>query len=289
MGDEMLIRLSLFMLLAACTLNANVYHVTATKGSPPAQGLLQAVPITLEYAATPQQISWGLMKRPFIPDNHGLMIIYPEPTYASIWMFNTYINLSIAFIDNSHVIRQIQDLEAHPEMMDTSRPVNSYWDLSRYGSDSWSARYFHKNRSVSKVMTSYVFEMNMGWFKNNDFKAGDVIFWKPFSSSGFVMHTWDIGGYKPKAERPVLIDLDVQYPVSVWLASTSEWRDVAFVNSDDQVVQVLTLQGGKSQTDLTRAVAYVTVPVNRVLIGTAGSFGTLGLQMGDELKIDVKE
>lgn len=270
-------------LVLGLQLSAAEFSFSTTDGAPPPQGTLEPVPITLEYAETPQQISWGLMKRPFIPDNHGLMIMYPEPMYASIWMFNTDIDLSVAFMDNGKVIRELHDLKAYPEMMDPNRPVSTFWDLSKYGSTDWVTRYFRDNSAVAKVLTSYVFEMNMGWFKNNDFKPGDVIWWPPFAKDGYVMHTWDIGNFDVSAKKPVLVKLGAQFPVSVWLKKSYDARDVAFLNSKYEVVQLNNLPGGNS--DLTRPVVYTTVPVDYVLIAPSGELFQKGIKTGDQIKI----
>lgn len=273
----------LFALLSSVSLFAAEYELTIARAGGPPQGTLQPVPITLEYAATPQQISWGLMTRPFIPENHGLMIMYPEPLYASIWMFNTKIDLSVAFMDNNKVIRELHDLKAYPEMMDPNRPVSTFWDLSKYGSSDWVTRYFRDNSAVAKVLTSYVFEMNMGWFKNHGFKPGDVIWWANFSDDGYVLHTWDIGSYVVQSRRPVLVRLGAQYPVSVWLSSTYDSRDVAFLDAENTVVQLNNLPGGRGKTDLTRAVVYTTSPVDKILIAKSGELFQKNIRTGDRL------
>ncbi len=40
----------------------------------------------------------GLMRRTSMPEDHGMLFVYPEPKLLSFWMKNTAIPLSIAFI-----------------------------------------------------------------------------------------------------------------------------------------------------------------------------------------------
>src|SRR5688572_20693760 len=49
----------LCVLCGAVTVFGTDYKLEVSKASGPPQGTLQPVPISLEYAETPQQISWG--------------------------------------------------------------------------------------------------------------------------------------------------------------------------------------------------------------------------------------
>ncbi|WP_019025438.1 MULTISPECIES: DUF192 domain-containing protein [unclassified Thioalkalivibrio] len=88
----------------------------------------------------------GLMFREHLPANHGMLFIWDESDWRSMWMRNTYIPLDVAFIDDNGVIVNIETME--PE---TRR----------------------QHRSVEPV--PYALEANAGWFSAQGVEAGDRV------------------------------------------------------------------------------------------------------------------
>ncbi|MCE0485119.1 MAG: DUF192 domain-containing protein [Methylacidiphilales bacterium] len=122
----------------------------------PDQGAPQSLPaVTLhvgkatlhtEIAATPEQQEIGLMYRTRLADNDGMIFLLPLGT-ATFWMKNTYIPLSVAFIDKNGVILEIHDMKA----LDTT--------ITRSDSDQ----------------VAYALEANLHWFSLNGIKPGDKL------------------------------------------------------------------------------------------------------------------
>lgn len=56
---------------------------------------------SVEIADTPEERELGLMLRPYLPIEHGMLFIWPEAAPRSFWMKNTYISLDIIFIDEN--------------------------------------------------------------------------------------------------------------------------------------------------------------------------------------------
>ena len=142
----------------------------------------------LEFAKTDDELSWGLMQRAQLPENQGMLFIYDKPINAHVWSFNCLIDLSLAFIDGEHVIREIRDLKAYPDKMDPARPVHTIKDLSLYPPNDPIVRYFDVRGITSKVAIRYTLEMNRGWFKQHDVKVGDVVIWDEPTNSGAILH-----------------------------------------------------------------------------------------------------
>ncbi len=63
--------------------------------------------ITVELAITAEEQSRGFMERKTIPEGTGMIFLYKSNTLLRFWMKNTPYPLSIAFIDNAGVIREI--------------------------------------------------------------------------------------------------------------------------------------------------------------------------------------
>jgi len=64
---------------------------------------------TLELADTKRERARGLMYRESLPDNHGMLFLYPRVGRPAFWMKNTLIALDMLFITPTGRIQQIHD------------------------------------------------------------------------------------------------------------------------------------------------------------------------------------
>jgi uncharacterized membrane protein (UPF0127 family) len=67
--------------------------------------------IAVEIADTDDERAVGLMGRTSLPEDAGMLFVYPEPTQGGYWMKNTLIPLSIAFYDANGKILRILDMD----------------------------------------------------------------------------------------------------------------------------------------------------------------------------------
>jgi uncharacterized protein len=111
----------LSILLAGCSVPTPAVPPTATPSSqsqapmsseqkPSSKNFGQQLPISavavvpdgtkieLEVAQTPQQQAMGLMYRPTLPDNRGMLFEFPSPFQASFWMKNVPVALDMVFM-----------------------------------------------------------------------------------------------------------------------------------------------------------------------------------------------
>jgi hypothetical protein len=85
----------------------------------------------------------GLMHRKSMPQGAGMVFVFDEIATHCMWMKNTLIPLSVAFIDEAGVIVNIADMQPHSEQSHcAARPAR------------------------------YVLEMNKGWFAQRGIKPG---------------------------------------------------------------------------------------------------------------------
>jgi len=63
---------------------------------------------TVEIAETPETQTRGLMERPALASNAGMLFIFSDVAPRAFWMMNTLIPLDMLFIDADHRIINIQ-------------------------------------------------------------------------------------------------------------------------------------------------------------------------------------
>ena len=77
--------------------------------------------LRVEIADTPEKTQRGLMFRRHLPAHKGMLFVFPTDEIRGFWMKNTYVPLSVAYIDYEGVIREIYDLQPHDLQAVTSR------------------------------------------------------------------------------------------------------------------------------------------------------------------------
>ena len=111
--------------------------------------------LKVEVAATDDQRMQGLMYRKQMGANDGMLFVFDQPEYHAMWMKNTLIPLSVAFVDAQGTILNI--LEMEPETLDSH---------------------------MSAGPSIYAIETNKGWFAQKKVKAGDKVTGLPKAPSG---------------------------------------------------------------------------------------------------------
>lgn len=123
---------------------AATWSMAAAQGAPTMIRLhVGSHPIEAEVAATSATRDKGLMDRPVLPANRGMLFIFPKERTHCMWMHNTTIPLSVAFIDSRGAIVNIDEM--YP------------------GTDD----YYCSDKPVR-----YALEMNHGWFREKGVAPG---------------------------------------------------------------------------------------------------------------------
>jgi uncharacterized membrane protein (UPF0127 family) len=71
--------------------------------------------IAAEVANTFDSRARGLMYRKSLGPNQGMLFIFPEVTVHCMWMKNTFVPLSVAFMDEQGTIVSIHDMQPQTE------------------------------------------------------------------------------------------------------------------------------------------------------------------------------
>jgi len=103
-------------------------------------------PIRVEVVQKDEDRTKGLMFREKLGKNDGMLFIFDDPGYHSMWMMNTLIPLSVAFLDRDGVILNVEDME--PKTTDSHTAAGP---------------------------ALYALETNKGWFAERKLKPGDKV------------------------------------------------------------------------------------------------------------------
>ncbi len=99
--------------------------------------------IEAEVAYTQEDRMQGLMGRSRLGANQGMLFVFPVAARHCMWMKNTLLPLSVAFLDEQGRIINIRDMQPQTE-----------------------------NNHCADENARYALEMNQGWFTARGLKAG---------------------------------------------------------------------------------------------------------------------
>ena len=99
--------------------------------------------IEAEVAANDQNRQVGLMKRQAMPVQHGMLFVFNQENTHCMWMRNTLLPLSVAFMDAEGKIINIEDMQPQTE-----------------------------DNHCARRAARYALEMNLGWFTQRGIKPG---------------------------------------------------------------------------------------------------------------------
>jgi len=102
--------------------------------------------IKAEVASTPSSQQLGLMYRKSMPEQNGMLFVFDQKASHCFWMRNTFLPLSIAFIDDDGKIVNIEDMK--PQSEDNHCPLKPI---------------------------RYALEMNIGWFEKRQISRGKIV------------------------------------------------------------------------------------------------------------------
>jgi len=102
--------------------------------------------IEAEVAANNAARMQGLMQRKTMATQHGMLFVFDRDAQHCMWMKNTYLPLSVAFIDATGKILNIEDMQPHSE-----------------------------DNHCAAQPARFALEMNIGWFAQRGIKRGDRI------------------------------------------------------------------------------------------------------------------
>lgn len=102
--------------------------------------------IEAEVAANNAARMQGLMQRKSMAVQHGMLFVFDRDAQHCMWMKNTFLPLSVAFLDEQGRILNIEDMQPQSE-----------------------------DNHCAAQPARYALEMNVGWFAQRGIKRGDRI------------------------------------------------------------------------------------------------------------------
>jgi uncharacterized membrane protein (UPF0127 family) len=102
--------------------------------------------IEAEVAADNPSRMQGLMHRKSMAPNRGMLFVFPQPGKHCMWMRNTFLPLSVAFLDERGAILNIEDMQPQTE-----------------------------DNHCARSPAGFALEMNRGWFAEKGIGPGQRI------------------------------------------------------------------------------------------------------------------
>ena len=102
--------------------------------------------IEAEVAHTAQARQVGLMTRKSMAPQHGMVFVFEQDATHCMWMKNTFLPLSVAFVDAQGKVINIEDMQPQTE-----------------------------DNHCASAPARFALEMNLGWFRERGIKAGDIL------------------------------------------------------------------------------------------------------------------
>jgi hypothetical protein len=132
--------------LSAPIAGAQGAAIDRAQSLPAIQLIIGTAKLQAEVAATAAQREIGLMHRFSLAPDHGMVFVFPGSEPLGFWMRNTYIPLSIAFMDANGVILNIEEMAPQDD--------STHW---------------------SRGPAQYALEMRKGWFAERGIRVGDRV------------------------------------------------------------------------------------------------------------------
>ena len=102
--------------------------------------------IEAEVAHTAQARQVGLMMRKTMAPQRGMVFVFEHDATHCMWMKNTFLPLSVAFVDAQGKVINIEDMQPQTE-----------------------------DNHCASAPARFALEMNLGWFRERGIKAGDIL------------------------------------------------------------------------------------------------------------------
>lgn len=103
--------------------------------------------VQMQVALLPDELQRGLMFRPKLDPDEGMVFVFVAAQQMGFWMRNTEIPLDIGYFDSSGELKEIYPMYPHDERSVASR-----------------------SRDIQ-----FCLEMNQGWFRDHGVKPGDKL------------------------------------------------------------------------------------------------------------------
>jgi uncharacterized membrane protein (UPF0127 family) len=110
--------------------------------------------IEIEIADTPEEWETGLSYRDTLPENHGMLFVFPDESRRAFWMRGCHFDIDLAYIKANGTISEIITMKKEP----LYTPPN-----------------FLKTYPSQSTRIKFALEMIGGWFEEHNVNVGTRI------------------------------------------------------------------------------------------------------------------
>lgn len=108
--------------------------------------MIDSFSLNVKVALKRHEQEEGLKKLDTLSGSNGLLIILPEPVKTGVWMKDTLLPLSVAYIDKDYIITEIKQL----------KPLDETFE-------------------ISLAPIQFILETNQNWFEKRNITVGNKV------------------------------------------------------------------------------------------------------------------
>ncbi|MEY4013353.1 MAG: hypothetical protein RLZZ290_217 [Pseudomonadota bacterium] len=132
--------------VAACAVAASAANAALDQARTPSTLDVKGFRIQVEVARTQEARARGLMGRTALAPDSGMLFVFDAPERICMWMRNTPLPLTVAFLDDQGVIINLADMQPRTDTV-----------------------------HCAQANARFALEMTQGWFQNRGIQARDRV------------------------------------------------------------------------------------------------------------------
>lgn len=253
-------------------------QILANHDLPTVQMTLGGKPFTVEIAKTSHQMEIGLKYRDSMPQDHGMIFVYPRDQVLSFWMQNTRIPLDILFVNSDQTLVSIRSMKPFDETAVPSEEKARWAIELNAGMAAKLGLKKGDKISVPPEVGGPVLQGNQN-LPTVSMTLASQPFTLEVASNEIQRQTGLMHRDSMPQDHGMIFVFKSDIPLEFWMKNTRFPLDILYVNSQGVVVSTHTMKPFDETFISSEGPAKWAIELNQ------GMIAKLGIKKGDKLQI----